>query len=87
MSQTPDVLIAMCCLCVGVTVTGEIRGGHVLDRDLLEEGGLLAARVATDHPSLLQPLAQPAEVAVTNVRVGQQVTAGRGEERMGLELK
>ena len=68
------------------TVAGEVWGGHVLDGDLLEEGGPLAARVATDHPSLLQPLAQPGQVAVTNVGVGQQVTAGRREERMGLKF-
>ena len=71
-------------LCVGVTVAGEVRGGHVLDGDLLQEGGLLAARVTTDHPGLLQPLAQPGQVAVTDVGVGQQVAAGRGEQRRGL---
>lgn len=52
-----------------------------MDGDLLEEAGLLAARVPTHHPGLLQPEAQPGQVAVTHVRVGQQVAERTREEQ------
>lgn len=55
------------------TVTCEVWGGHVLDRDLLQEGWLLTARVSADHPCLLQPLTQPGQVTVAHIWVGQKI--------------
>lgn len=57
-----------------LTVACEVWGGHILDWDLLQEGWLLTARVATDHPGLLQPLTQPGQMTVTHIWVGQEVT-------------
>lgn len=58
-----------------LTVTCEVWGGHVLDGDLLQEGGLLTARVSADHSRLLQPLTQPGQVTVAHIWVGQKVAA------------
>lgn len=55
-------------------VAGEVLDGHVLDGDLFEEGGLLAARVARHNPFLAEPFSQPRQVAVTVKRIGQQVS-------------
>lgn len=60
-----------------LTVTGEVRSGHILDGNLFEEGRFLTARVSTDHPGLLQPLTQPGQVTVTDIWVGQQVTVDK----------
>lgn len=57
-----------------LTVTREIRRGYILDGDLLEEGGFLAARISTHHSGLLQPLTQPGQVTITHIGVGQEVT-------------
>lgn len=57
-----------------LTVTCEVRGGHVLDGDLLQEGWFLTARVPAHHPGLLQPLTEPGQVTVAHIRVGQEVT-------------
>lgn len=57
-----------------LTVTCEVRRGHVLDGDLLQEGWFLAARVPAHHPGLLQPLTEPGQVTVAHIRVGQEVT-------------
>lgn len=41
------------------TITGEIGHGHILNRDLFQEGRFLTAGVSTNHPSLLKPQPQP----------------------------
>lgn len=70
-----------------LTVTREVRRSHVLDGNLLQEGRFLAARVSTDHPGLLQPLAQPGQVTVAYVRVRQEVAGKAREETPGRETK
>lgn len=57
-----------------LTITCEIRGCHILDGDLLEEGRLLTARISAHHSGLLQPLTQPGQVTITDIGVGQEVT-------------
>ena len=54
-------------------VTGEVLDRHVLDGDLLQEVGVLAAGVARDDALPPQPIAEPGQVTVTVEGVGQQV--------------
>ncbi len=64
-----------------LTIACEVWGCDILDGDLLQEGRLLAARVPTDHPGLLQPLTEPGQMTITHVRVGQEVTAKVNRDR------
>lgn len=47
---------------------------HILDGDLFEEVGFLAARVARYNSFLPEPFSQPCQVAVTVERIGQKVS-------------
>lgn len=57
-----------------LTVTGKVLDGHVLDRNLLEEKGLLASGVPADDTALPQPAAEPGHVAIAVERVRQEVS-------------
>lgn len=59
-----------------LTVAGKVLDGHVLDRNLLEEKGLLASGVPADDATLPQPPAEPGHVAVAVERVRQEVSEG-----------
>lgn len=61
-------------------VAAEVGRGHVLQGDLPQEGGALAARVPRHDAAAAKPRPQPRETAVTVERVGQQVPEG-GRER------
>lgn len=57
-------------------LTAEVRQGHILQRDLLQEAGTLAAGVTCHDLPAPQPIAEPGQAAVTVEGVGQEV-AGR----------
>lgn len=59
-----------------LTFTGKVLDGHVLDRNLLEEKGLLASGVPADDAALPQPPSKPGHVAVAVERVRQEVSEG-----------
>lgn len=54
--------------------------GYVLDGDLLQKVGVLAAGVAGDDALPPQPVAQPGQVAVAIEGVGQEVP-GKPKQR------
>lgn len=54
-------------------IAAEIRQSHVLQRDLLQETGALAAWVARHDLPAPQPIAEPAQAAVAIEGVRQQV--------------
>lgn len=62
---------------------GKVLDGYVLDGDLLQEVGALAAGVAGDDALPPQPVAQPGQVAVAVEGVGQEVA---GKQKQHLEL-
>lgn len=63
-------------------LTPEVRQGHVLQRDLLQETGPLAPRIPRHDLPAPQPVAQPGQPAVAIKGVGQQVAAGGGREKL-----
>lgn len=56
-------------------LAAEVGCGHVLQRDLPEEGGSLAARVPSDDSPAAEPRPKPGDTAVTGERIGQEVPA------------
>ena len=54
-------------------LAAEVRHSDVLQRDLSEEGGTLAARIPSDDPAAPKPGSKPGEAAVTVERIGQKV--------------
>lgn len=54
-------------------VAAEVRQSHVLQRDLLQEAGTQAARVARHDLPAPQPIAEPGQAAVAIEGVRQQV--------------
>lgn len=60
-------------------LTAEVRQGHILQRDLLQEARPLAARVPRHDLPAAQPIAQPGQPAVAVEGVGQQVAVGVAE--------
>lgn len=60
-------------------VAAEVGRGHVLQGDLPQEGGALAARVPRHNAAAAKPRPQPRETAVTVEGVGQQVPEGGRE--------
>lgn len=54
-------------------IAAEVRQSHVLQRDLLQETGTLAARVARHDLPAPQPIAEPGQAAVAIEGVRQQV--------------
>lgn len=55
-------------LCGLVTLTllaAEVRQSHILERDLLEEGGTLAARITCHNLPAPQPITQPRQPTIT----------------------
>lgn len=59
-------------------LAAEVRQSHVLQRDLLQEAGPLAAGVARHDLPAPQPITEPGQPAVTVEGVGQEVP---GRER------
>jgi len=64
-------------LALHTLLTAEVRQSHILQRDLLQEGRTLAARVTGHNLLRPQPIAEPAQPAVTVEGVGQEVTGGK----------
>lgn len=54
-------------------VAAEVWQSHILQRDLLQEAGTLAAGVAGHDLPAAQPIAEPGQTAVAVKGVGQQV--------------
>lgn len=54
-------------------IAAEVRQSHVLQRDLLQETGTLAAWVARHDLPAPQPIAEPGQAAVAIEGVRQQV--------------
>lgn len=62
-----------------LTFTGEVLDGHILDRNLLEEKGLLTSGVPAYDAAFPQPPAEPGHVTVAVERVRQEVSEGERE--------
>lgn len=63
-------------------VTAEVGRGHVLQGDLPQEAGALAARIPRHNAAAAKPRPQPRETAIAVEGVGQQVPEGRRKRRV-----
>lgn len=68
------------CVSWPTLVAAEVRQSHVLQRDLLQEAGTLAAGVARHDLPAPQPIAEPGQTAVAVEGVRQEV-AWFGKQR------
>lgn len=64
----------LCVLAPPTLLTAEVRQSHILQRDLLQKGRTLAARITGHNLPTPQPIAEPGQPAVTIEGVGQKVT-------------
>lgn len=68
----------LCVLASPTVLAAEVRQSHILQRDLLQEAGTLAARVAGHDLAAPQPIAEPGQAAVAVERVCQEVPGRKG---------
>lgn len=71
----------LCVLASPTVLAAEVRQSHILQRDLLQEAGTLAARVAGHDLATPQPIAEPGQAAVAVERVCQEVTGRKRCDR------
>lgn len=72
--------------CVYCTIlAAEVGHGHVLQRDLSEEGRALAARIPRHDSSAPKPSPKPRQAAVTVKRIGQEVPDGLKNEEQEIK--
>lgn len=72
-SERLEQSAASSCASWPTLVAAEVRHGHILQRDLLQEAGTLAAGVARHDLPAPQPVAEPGQAAVAVEGVGQEV--------------
>lgn len=72
-SERLDRIATSSCASWPTLVAAEVRQSHILQRDLLQEAGTLAAGVACHDLPAPQPIAEPGQTAVAVKGVCQEV--------------